>query len=35
MFTNELQDAARPCAALSILSKHSAILDAAGGDEHV
>lgn len=35
MFTNELQNAAGTCAALCILSEHSGVLDAAGGDEHV
>lgn len=35
MFTNELKDAAGACTALSVLSKHSGVLDAAGGDEHV
>lgn len=33
--TNELKDAARTSAALSVLSEHTGILDAASSDEHV
>lgn len=35
VFTDKFKDAAGACATLSILPKHSGVLDAAGSDEHV